>query len=487
MRISKKLGLPENQRELNFVDIIIGKDLPLFIDPHYLSFQASDLAKEAIFCIQTFFDTLLLYLKNDDIDRARRHLTYIGEINEVHLGYSEGTSRGKGIGREYINKLIGSILDSKAMDEGLIENIEDSRIFIKGIGADLISDLCANVIKSVLLKYTEEQCDYWNIDMIDTPSGYFWNPNKRIWESKIVKRLHIDNEMYLLVPKEFVTYKSGYTPEQYKQHFVLNFLQDDHLQMNSSLVQVKRDKKGKIVRKWVTKKSIIEDLESSGINVSDKEWLTQFTLKHKEVLEKFRQEAKISSDLYNGDEITPESIELIVDSLIYDLKSIPTGKDHFTQYENAIKRISEFLFYPDLTNPKSQVDINNGRKRIDIVYTNISDKGIFHRLRVINDIPSNFIIMECKNYYKDIENPELDQLIGRFSNNRGKVGFIFCRNLNNPKLFLKRCQDTYRDNHAIIIHITDDDLIRLLEEYKSKFEGSYNSIISAMIDEVMFS
>jgi len=50
-----------------------------------------------------------------------------------------------------------------------------------------------------------------------------------------------------------------------------------------------------------------------------------------------------------------------------------------------------------------------------------------------------------------------------------------------------RCQDTYRDNHAIIIHITDDDLIRLLEEYKSKFEGSYNSIISAMIDEVMFS
>lgn len=51
MRISKKLGLPENQRELNFVDIIIGKDLPLFIDPHYLSFQASDLAKEAIFCI----------------------------------------------------------------------------------------------------------------------------------------------------------------------------------------------------------------------------------------------------------------------------------------------------------------------------------------------------------------------------------------------------------------------------------------------------
>lgn len=157
------------------------------------------------------------------------------------------------------------------------------------------------------------------------------------------------------------------------------------------------------------------------------------------------------------------------------------------EWSIQIKGISELLFYPDLNNPQVQKEINGGRKRIDLVYTNIAQKRVFSIIRDVYDIPSNFIFMECKNYSKDISNPELDQMLGRFSNNNGKVGIIFCRHLDNPNLFLSRCKDTYRSHQSIILHITDDILISMLDEYKTRYEGSYHKLISKMIDDVRIS
>src|SRR5690554_3162420 len=321
MRISEYFGLNKNQKELNFVDIILERDLPLFIDPHFLSIQESELTNKANYYIQTFFQNLLNLIKNNKIDEAKFQLEHIGEINEIHLGLSKEKSKGRGIGEKNSSALIESILTSDAITSGLVENIEDTRIFIKDIGADKISDMCANIIKEVLLEYTINQCELWDIPLESAPSGYYWNPEQSKWTTKLeTNRLIIDDKPYLLVPKEFVTYKSGYTPDQYRQHFVLNFLQSEHLRLNSNLVQVRRDKKtNEIIKRYVTKKSIIEDLESKGENIRDKEWLLNFTLEHKEVLERFKSDAKISGELFNGDEMSPDQISIIVNALIYEL------------------------------------------------------------------------------------------------------------------------------------------------------------------------
>jgi hypothetical protein len=487
MRISEHFQLKKSQLELDFVDIDIIGDLPLFLDPHYISFQKSKLAIDASYCIQTFFDKLLLLLRNHNRENANQHLEYIGEINEVHLGFSQGASMGRGIGSLNSSDLIKSINESNAIHTGLIEKLEDSRIFIKGIGSDKISDLCANVIKKVLLEYTKNQCILWNIPLTTSTSGYYWDPDIRGWIADTqTERLVINGKPYLLVPKEIVTFKSEYTPEKYMQHFVLNFLQTHHLRINSNLVQVTRNKEGEIVNRFVTKKSIKEDLANKNI-IPDKEWLLTFTLENREVLERFKREAKIQGDLFNGVEVTPNEIDTLIEALKYNLISIPEGNESFKEYENAIKGITELLFYPDLNNPQVQREINEGRKRIDIVFTNIAQKRIFNIIRNTFDIPSNYIFIECKNYTKDIANPELDQMIGRFSNNNGKVGIIFCRHLDNPNLFLSRCKDTYRTHQSIILHITDDVLINMLDNYKLRYEGSYHDIITRMVDEVRLS
>src|ERR1700722_10084122 len=99
--------------------------------------------------------------------------------------------------------------------------------------------------------------------------------------------------------------------------------------------------------------------------------------------------------------------------------------------------------YPPLTSPISQHPIHEGRKRIDITYTNMATAGFFKWLAA--HYPSAQIFVECKNCTRDLKNPELDQLSSRFSPSRGQVGLLACRSLEDKELFERRCRDTRID------------------------------------------
>ena len=107
--------------------------------------------------------------------------------------------------------------------------------------------------------------------------------------------------------------------------------------------------------------------------------------------------------------------------------------------------------YPNITNPTIEKELHQGRKRIDIVFDNSARRGFFHRSHDIKKIQSAYIFVECKNYSKDINNPEIDQLSGRFSTNRGKFGLLLNRSIQDEGLLIDRCRDTYRDDRGLII------------------------------------
>jgi hypothetical protein len=122
------------------------------------------------------------------------------------------------------------------------------------------------------------------------------------------------------------------------------------------------------------------------------------------------------------------------------------------------------LFYPSLCNPTKQHRIHEGRKRIDITYTNEARAGFFEWLA--KHYPCAFVFVECKNYGKELGNPEVDQLSGRFSPSRGKVGLLVCRSLEKPDALQARCKDTANDDRGYIMFLTDEDLIELMEYAK---------------------
>ena len=78
------------------------------------------------------------------------------------------------------------------------------------------------------------------------------------------------------------------------------------------------------------------------------------------------------------------------------------------------------------------------------------------------------IYIECKNYGKEVGNPELDQLSGRFSISRGKVGILVCRSIENKEKLYQSCKDTAKDDRGYILPLDDGDILMLIEEYQTK-------------------
>lgn len=54
-------------------------------------------------------------------------------------------------------------------------------------------------------------------------------------------------------------------------------------------------------------------------------------------------------------------------------------------------------------------------------------------------------------------------MIGRFSDQRGRLGLVVCRSFEDKALFLKRCKDASSDRNGYIIML-DSDLEQLARE-----------------------
>ena len=458
MKISEIFKLKKSQYELDFIDVDPNYDIPLFLDPYFISKCDFPFAYEAHRSIKSFFECLLKQLKANKTSHARELFSHLNEPNEFCLGLSKGRPEGKGIGPKDSENIFNSLIQSKAFKSGLMEDIEDFRIFIEGIDKDKMSDMTANIIKWHLIEYTQSQCKFWGIPLtLGVPSGYCWDRHSQSWQNKYTDMLVINDRKIILVPKRIVSFSKEYTPEQYVQHFILNFLQNEHLKLQTHLVKRRKDK---YQTPYVTKKSIREDITRAC--KIDKQWIAKFTQEHPEVFTDFKNSTASRLKKVEHDQLADVTLSDVCKHLIKKLDSIPYGTKDATLFHRTVAGILELIFYPKLCTPTMEEKIHNGRKRIDIVFDNCAEEGFFFRLCNTHRIPSPFIMVECKNYSREIANPELDQIAGRFSPNRGQFGLIVCRKIDNMDTFIERCADTYKDQRGLIIPLVDEDLKNIL-------------------------
>ena len=462
MRISEKLGINKSRLELDFYDYEMERDNYAFLYPYYIAKKEDAFLTECNIHVETFFNRFLYLLKEDE-RAAYEIFAHLGEVNEICLGMSKNSPAGRGVGTINTKAIFKAIKESQAFQDGTAQNLEDIRLFIPGIDKDKVSDMVANIIKIPLIKYTQEQCILLGIPMISIETGYCWDKTK--WVRGHNKTIVIGDKRYLLYPRNLVSNSRYYSSNEYFRMYILKYLQEKNIKEDTELVHKIYNKDGTIKKARVFKKDIEERIKASGVLIT-KDWLARFTKENPGVYEQFRRDTvnKISNSQY--EEITQEEIIEVIDKLVYAIKTTPVGSTYATQYHHLISGILELLFYPYIAHPRVEQEIHEGRKRIDLVFDNIAEEGFFFLLGTTYDVPCSWIMVECKNYSKDISNPELDQMAGRFAARRGKFGIICCRALDDNDKFIERERDTVKDGRGWIIHLTDEEIIMLLEQKK---------------------
>ncbi|WP_375103251.1 DNA cytosine methyltransferase [Paenibacillus sp. RS8] len=172
------------------------------------------------------------------------------------------------------------------------------------------------------------------------------------------------------------------------------------------------------------------------------------------------------------------------EELIYQIKSIPTGGESANDYHNLIFCCLQYIFGDSLKRGRTEVKLNNSRKRIDIVFDNYAASGFFAHIRDRHHVFCPRIIIECKNYTSDPSNPEVDQLLGRLGEHTGKLGILICREVQDYQKLLNRCKDVLNQFGSYIFFLTDNDIKELLKLKQIPDEEGILEYLSSVWDRL---
>ncbi len=473
---SEHYMLNKSQAELDFVDIPLISDIPLFIDPFAISQRLDRWSQNCHLTLVSFFQRTIDLIRLGRYQLAYELLRHLREPNETRFGYSAGHPQGAGIGRYQARQLLDAFRESTAVQTGFINSLEECELMIPGISRDKISDLSTNILRKLLEEYTKDQCNLFGIQTRRVAVAPYYSPERNVWINDYYDLPVVRGNPILLVPKAIARYDLSYDQQKYYRGFVLEYLQAEALNANSSLVHTLKNG-GQVVYK----KEIAANFPLT------KENIFVFSRDHPEVLEAYREDLIRLASSDPGTDITVDDETVIAETLGLALNSIVPGNQTATDYHNLMIGIVEFVFFPDLLYPKKEREIHQGRKRIDVVMENGAKTGIFNRLHQVRNLPCAFVALECKNYTNDVANPELDQLSGRFSPNRGRIGFLCCRAFENRDHFIERCRDTFRDDRGLIIPLDDITICEILARIQQGRRISLDDYFTNLINLVWYS
>lgn len=448
-RFSKFFKLRLSQHQLDFVDVSNDYDLPVYVDPYAIEIRDDIWAAQASDHIRSFFKEVLEALREHNTQRAIQLMSHLHEPKETYLGVSRGNPKGRGVGKGQAGQLIAAIRQSKAYVSGLLSDLSEMALYVDGIDKDKISDLTTNIIRGLLAEYTEQQCSLHGVPIRNYSCPPMWDLNRKNWISKEIKLPFVKNDPVLLVPKYIVRRRLSLDSQEFYNKQITDFLVEENIRANSSLVQTIKGKPR------VFKYKVREAQPKS------KSYIAETVLAHPELLEMYKEVAKSHSAMAVFEDGEP-TITALCGKLATLFEKISVGPKYATDYQRLVLGSLTALFYPALILPQKEWEIHDKRKRIDIIFTNAADEGFFAQRRDDSRVNANTIIVECKNYSEDINNAEIDQLLGRFDDNRGKFGIIACRSVQDAKKLLKRCRDASSRSRGYIIALTDADIIQML-------------------------
>lgn len=464
-RFSTHFRLDKSQDELDFVDIPLNADITLFLDPYAIEISPGDWFAHSSNLIRSFFQAVLDAIRAGKKSRALQLLSNLREPNAVHLGLSKGEPSGRGIGPKQANALYQALCNSKAVEQGILEHLEDCSLLIENIGPDKISDMTACILRGPLAEYTLDQCELHDVEVHEcNPGGPIWNAERGRWEAQDLPLPVFRSTPLLLVPKRAVRKYIEISSPSFYEVCMVPYHQAEHLDAGDSLVTTLKSGERRVYARDVKERHPYSRAEVNAYIQKNPNELKAYKAKVAPHIG-----TPMADDLRNTGSRAAHAVirdkegrSVRGKELAASLAQIAPGNASAARYHDAIKGILSKLFYPDLTQPVKEQEIHEGRKRIDLMYDNTAREGIFLDIPQKLNVPCLKIAVECKNYSSDPANPELDQLLGRLSSKRGEVGILVCRSVANRDLWRARCRDAVNEGHGYVLTLEDKDLAELL-------------------------
>lgn len=474
-KFSALFGLSNNQANLDFVDIDVNTDTPLYLDPYAIQIRHDAWSDSCGDHIRSFFNHLLDVLRSGDRDRADHILGHLHEPNETHLGESSGHPSGRGVGEHKASMLADALIKSKAFQTGLLTDISEAELFIHGVGRDTISDLTTNIVRKLLAEYTREQCELHGVPTQPVANiGPVWNPATGDWESMSLTLPIHRGRPIILVPKFSVRHNLSLNSQEFWNHHMIEFLRREYLNAGGGLVRTFKKSKEKYVLK--------KDVKARHPFVKDD--LADFVRAHPEVLDLYKKIKGAQGPLLVRDMEKDFDDRAFAAALKGQIRNIAEGNAAASTYHSFALGVCTFLFYPNLIYPIKEQEIHQGRKRIDIKFTNAAESGFFKNIMQANQTRALSIMIECKNYQKEINNPEIDQLSGRFGHQRGFFGMLLCRRMDDRARIIARCRDTASDGRGYMVVLEDSDLEAMLGFVENGRRGEIDRFLQQRFDEI---
>ena len=147
--------------------------------------------------------------------------------------------------------------------------------------------------------------------------------------------------------------------------------------------------------------------------------------------------------------------------LIAKLKKCKPGKKYWKEFEDVCKEILEYCFCPPLDAPLYQEYTENRIHRRDIIF--LISHGLGDYWQFLISTYGEGIIFDCKNYAKGIPENEIritEKYLG--SKKLTSFGIVISRK-GFSKGAIDAQKEIWKDHGNMIISVTDEDLIKMLE------------------------
>lgn len=143
---------------------------------------------------------------------------------------------------------------------------------------------------------------------------------------------------------------------------------------------------------------------------------------------------------------------------------LPTGRDHFREYEHFVRVVWNYLFRTHLGEGQGQCRTEPEVEAVeirDLVFANQASSGFWKDLK--EKYQASEIVVDAKNT-DDITRDDLRQLYCYLKPALGYWGFIVCRSEPQPRIaaFNRTLYQNFRQERGVLI-LCDDDLRRMVD------------------------